>query len=157
MAHLLLVDDEPEVVNLLSLILTMYGYEVSGYTDARQALQEAPQLSPDLLLVDLIMPNLDGIGLVRAIDQIPTLAGMPVLMMTGLPTGELVMEHEVMHGTGTGILEKPCEPDRIVAEVARLLHEAATLPNFREVAMQTRSALERVRNGGDQPSGERAA
>jgi DNA-binding response OmpR family regulator len=146
----MLVDDEPEVVNLLSLILTMYGYEVSGFTRAAEALKQAPELQPDLLLVDLIMPGMDGLSLVAAFDQDPLLAGTPVLMLTGLTTGEITLDGG-QRGPGIGILEKPCEPEKIAAEVSRLLHEAATTPNYRQLVVHSRSPLILP---GMQPSGE---
>jgi CheY-like chemotaxis protein len=140
MAHLMLVDDEPEVVNLLSLILTMYGFEVTGFTDARLALAAAPQLHPDLLLVDMVMPGMDGISLVNAFDRNPDMAGLPVLLLTGLMAGELALESGLTHGPGIGILEKPCEPDKIAAEATRLLAETTTLPDYRNLVVNTRRA-----------------
>ena len=141
MARLMLVDDEPEVVSLLSLILTMYGFEVSGYTDAATAINDARQVRPDLLLVDLIMPGMDGIGLVKALDEIPDLAGTPVLMLTGMAAGELTMDGGMIHGPGIGILEKPCDPEKIVAEVTRLLAEQLSQPGLRAAVVNTRRSL----------------
>lgn len=140
MARLMLVDDEPEVVNLLSVILTMYGYEVSGYTDAAKALADAPELAPDLLLVDMIMPGMDGLALVSAFDHDARIAGTPVLMLTGLSSGEVTVGG-LQHGPGIGILEKPCEPETIAAEVSRLLNEAGTVPGYRGLAIGARRAL----------------
>jgi CheY-like chemotaxis protein len=151
MARLMLVDDEPEVVNLLSVILSMYGYEVVGFTSGAVALAAAREQKPDLLLVDLIMPGMDGLSLVEAFDRDPDLAGMPVLMLTGLATGDVIVGAN-QQGPGIGILEKPCEPERIAAEVTRLLGEAAHLPNYRQVVAAARRSLiavnERVGGAG---------
>jgi two-component system OmpR family response regulator len=140
MSRLMLVDDEPEVVNLLSVILTMYGFDVSGFTDAARALQEARTLPPDLLLVDLIMPGMDGLSLVSAFDREPQLAGTPVLMLTGLATGEVALDGS-RRGPGIGILEKPCEPEAIAAEVNRLLQEAASVPDYRRLVVNARRTI----------------
>jgi DNA-binding response OmpR family regulator len=140
MARLMLVDDEPEVVNLLSVILTMYGFEVVGFTRGEVALAAAREVKPDLLLVDLIMPGMDGLSLVTAFDRDPVLAGTPVLMLTGLTTGELLVGSN-QRGPGIGILEKPCEPEMIAAEVTRLLGEAANLPDYRQVVSAARRSL----------------
>jgi DNA-binding response OmpR family regulator len=163
MPRLMLVDDEPEVVNLLSVILTMYGYEVTGYTDAATALQEAPRVRPDLLLVDLIMPGMDGLSLVAAFDRDARLAGTPVLMLTGLSSGEVTIGGS-QRGPGIALLEKPCEPEMIAAEVTRLLQEAQTLPDYRHIVVAARKSLTHGDGGlpegagmGDQPPHNRAA
>ncbi|MBC7541468.1 MAG: response regulator [Candidatus Sericytochromatia bacterium] len=152
MARLMLVDDEPEVVNLLSLILTMYGFEVTGYTDAQAALKASPEINPDLLLVDLIMPGMDGASLIAAMDRIPELAGLPVLMLTGMVTGDLNLAGGLHHGPGIGILEKPCEPEKIVAEVTRLLAETIALPNYRELVVATRKVFTMSDSSAARPS-----
>lgn len=140
MAKIMLVDDEAEIVSLLSVILSMYGYDVTGYTDAVQALEAAPRDLPDLLLVDLMMPGMDGLQFVSCLDRLPGLSGTPVLLLTGLPPTSA--QHLTrLNGPGFGILEKPCAPDQIANEVRRLLDQAEQDPDYRQQVSAARAGV----------------
>lgn len=144
MAKIMLVDDEAEIVSLLSVILSMYGYDVTGYTDAVQALEAAPRERPDLLLVDLMMPVMDGLQFVSCLDRLPDLSGTPVLLLTGLPpTSEQALGR--LNGPGLGILEKPCDPDQIANEVRRLLEQDEQNPEFRQQVSLARAGVANCR------------
>lgn len=144
MAKIMLVDDEAEIVSLLSVILSMYGYDVTGYTDAVQALEAAPQDRPDLLLVDLMMPGMDGLQFVSCLDRLPGLSGTPVLLLTGLPPTS-AQHLNRLNGPGFGILEKPCAPDQIASEVQRLLDQAGQDPEFRQQVSAARAGVANCR------------
>ena len=64
-AKLLVVDDEPDIVELLSASLRYAGFEVSTATSGRQALAEARRFRPDLVLLDVMMPDVDGFEVIR--------------------------------------------------------------------------------------------
>ena len=80
-AKLLIVDDEEALMTALCKTLELEGYSTTGFTSARKALEYLPQHEFDLLLTDLMMPEMDGIALLRSAQQInPDLAG---IVMTG--------------------------------------------------------------------------
>lgn len=84
LGKILIVDDDPELKNVLVELLSTQGYETSGFTEGREALEQLGQQAYDVLLVDLMMPDLDGISLFRealAIDP-----HLIVIMMTGQGT-----------------------------------------------------------------------
>jgi len=72
--NILVVDDEPQITRVLKTTLSSYGYGTRTASDGEEALQLMKEWSPDLLITDLRMPNLDGLGLcrhVRAKSQVP--------------------------------------------------------------------------------------
>src|SRR5687767_7132291 len=80
--RLLVVDDNPVNVDLLRTRLTAHGYEVLTAADGEEALAQARQHQPDLILLDVMMPKMDGIAVCRELKSDPRLAFMPVIMVT---------------------------------------------------------------------------
>ena len=74
--HILVVDDEPQILRALRMSLSAHGYEVSIASDGEEALDAMAQKMPDIVILDLTMPRLDGLGLCRRIrewSQVPIL------------------------------------------------------------------------------------
>lgn len=76
------VDDDSEMVELIRLILTQAGHCVRGYTRPAEALVEAEAAPPDLILLDLMMPAMDGWEFIRQMRGLPALAKVPVVLVT---------------------------------------------------------------------------
>jgi DNA-binding response OmpR family regulator len=81
MARILVVDDDPAIRQLLTDVLEMEGYEVSIAVDGMAAVREVQAGSPDFVLLDVMMPGLDGFGVLSAIREQPG-EPIPVLMLT---------------------------------------------------------------------------
>ena len=81
---ILLVDDSKLQRVVVQRILTKAGYEVILAADGEEGLQAARQNSPDLILLDMMLPRLDGIGVLEALKKDPKMAHIPVIVMTGL-------------------------------------------------------------------------
>lgn len=81
MAHILVVDDDPAIRQLLTDVLELDGYEVSVAVDGLAAVEAVRQSSPDFVILDLMMPGLDGFGVLEAIRALPG-EPVPVLMLT---------------------------------------------------------------------------
>lgn len=82
--RLLVVDDEPDLVDLLVYNLQREGYAVTSARDGMQALELAQSVEPDLVLLDVMMPGLDGIAVARRLREHATLRHVPILMLTAL-------------------------------------------------------------------------
>ena len=80
--NLLVVDDSPDVGRLLELILTKAGYNVALAIDGKEALMLIKQNPPDLVLLDIMLPNMDGYEVCSRIHE--SLPGLPVLMLSSL-------------------------------------------------------------------------
>lgn len=83
MARILVVDDERYVLNVLATLLGRLGHECVGTTSPREALQLAPAYRPELLVVDVTMPEMAGTELVRELHGLPGGAHPPVVFVSG--------------------------------------------------------------------------
>ena len=81
MAHVLVVDDDPAIRQLLTDVLEMDGYEVSVAVDGLAAVRQVQALKPDFVILDVMMPGLDGFGVLDAVRAEPG-EPVPVLMLT---------------------------------------------------------------------------
>ena len=85
MRTVLVVDDEFGVAEVLDAILTDEGYRVITATNGRQALARIAEQRPDLMLLDYMMPVLDGVAVLRALSADPAASTLPVIVMSALP------------------------------------------------------------------------
>lgn len=83
-AKILAVDDEPDVLLIVKTGLEMEGYNVVTASDGEQALASAREEKPDLILLDVMMPKLDGFEVLAKLKEDEATATIPVIMLTGL-------------------------------------------------------------------------
>lgn len=79
---ILAVDDEPDILNLLKFNLKKANYTVITATDGEEALLLAAQKTPDLILLDVMLPNMDGMGVLKALKKDSSTENIPVIMLT---------------------------------------------------------------------------
>lgn len=121
---ILIADDRPSSRELLRLVLERAGYDVIEAEDGEQALDEARTGEPDLILLDLQMPGLDGYGVLAALRSEARFEHLPVLALTASAMrGD---REKIMAAGFTDYLAKPAGPETLRETVARLLGEAAT-------------------------------
>ena len=117
MARILIANDNVDLLDCCRAILEADGHEVEAVADGQKALWLARNWQPDLIVMDWVMPEMDGstaIGLLRA-D--PTTARLPILLMSGSEGAD-----EIAADAGAdAFLRKPFQSDELLAEVARLL------------------------------------
>jgi CheY-like chemotaxis protein len=114
----LVVDDEPNIRRLIQHHLTRHGYGVELAHDGRQALESLQARRPDLILLDVMMPGMDGFDVLRHIKDDPDTAGIPVMMLTAKSADD-----DIRHGWGTGAdwyMTKPFNPEELCFLVARM-------------------------------------
>lgn len=124
-ATILLVDDDPTLVLLLRDYLEMHGYTVITAAHGREALERLQQHPPDLIICDVMMPQMDGYTFVSRMRQQEHLNWLPVLFLSA--KGQT---HDRVKGLQTGgdvYLVKPFEPDELLAQVQALLKQTARL------------------------------
>jgi DNA-binding response OmpR family regulator len=115
----LIADDEPNIVISLEFLLRREGFEVVVAVDGEEALTKARAEKPDLVLLDVMMPKMNGFDVCQAIRADADLAGMRVLMLTAKGR-----ETEVSKGLGLGAdayMTKPFSTRDLVAQVRLLL------------------------------------
>lgn len=121
-ATVLVVDDEPDVVDLVRYGLGRAGHEILVAADGRSALRIARERRPDLIVLDLMLPQLSGQEVCRELKADPETANIPVLMLTahGLP-GERVAGLEL---GADDYVSKPFSPRELVLRVGAILRRA---------------------------------
>jgi adenylate cyclase len=118
-ARILVVDDTPANVKLLSDLLTYKGYEVVTATSGAEALEKVETGQPDLVLLDVLMPGMNGYEVCRAIRRNPTTEILPIVMVTSLDPAE-----ERIIGLEAGaddFLAKPVDEQELLVRVRSLL------------------------------------
>ena len=125
--RILVVDDEPHIVQVISVKLAPAGFNVFEAGDAIEALELAEKWVPHLVITDYVMPEVDGLELCQLMRARPTLADVPVLVLTGMP---LIMpdppenEKQVVE-----VLTKPFSPRELLLRVQTLL-DAVTVKSL---------------------------
>ncbi|MCB2231343.1 response regulator [bacterium] len=82
-ARVLVVDDEPEITDIVETFLTESGYAVSVENAPQNAINTIRQFKPDLVLLDIMMPQVDGYSICNELKKDPTLSHIPVIFLTG--------------------------------------------------------------------------
>jgi two-component system KDP operon response regulator KdpE len=119
-AKLLIVDDEPDLRKFLADAMLLEGYEVAVAQDARQGLQQVDQFGPDLILLDVMMPVIDGWEM---LSRLRKFSDVPVIMLTAIGDTEYRV-----HGLDIGAddyLTKPFEVKELKARIRALLRRTA--------------------------------
>lgn len=82
-AKVLVVDDEPEITDIVETFLAEAGYTVTVENHSRQAISRAKEFKPDVVILDIMMPDIDGYAICQEIKQDPALASVPIIFLTG--------------------------------------------------------------------------
>ena len=113
--RILVVDDEASITRLLKLNLEQTGdYQVATENVSRAALDTAELFRPDLILLDVMMPGLDGGNLAGALQAQPRLKGVPIVFLTAAVTREEIRAHNGVVG-GFPFLAKPVNLHEVLA------------------------------------------
>jgi len=119
---ILIVDDDLDTLRLVGLMLQRQGYQISAATNGQQGLEKAFEEDPDLILLDVMMPDIDGYEVTRRLRQNPSTAETPILMFTA----KSQLDDKVI-GFEAGVndyLTKPTHPSELQARVKTLLARA---------------------------------
>jgi two-component SAPR family response regulator len=126
MARILTVDDDPAMVELIQRALQHEGHQVSVALQGQSALELARRQPPDLILLDIIMPEMDGIEVCQALRTDTTLAGVPVLFLTA--KGMIEDKLAAFDAGGDDYLTKPFDLRELVARVRALVRRSEPPP-----------------------------
>ena len=123
--RILAVDDEPNILRLIKVNLERKGYEVETAENGADALTQIKENKPDLLVTDLMMPEMDGLELIDAIRADPLLADLPILLMVVLPADYGVdlaayWEQYTIRGASR-LIVKPFSPKELVEIIDDML------------------------------------
>lgn len=140
---ILVVDDTPENLRLLNTILSENGYDVRPVTNGRQALQVAARSTPDLVLLDITMPEMDGYEICRELKANERLRDVPVIFITALT--DTADKLKAFSAGGVDYVSKPFQIDEVLARV-RVHVELRRARNELSESYQQLRTLEGVRD-----------
>jgi DNA-binding response OmpR family regulator len=119
MAHILVAEDERDIRELINFTLMFAGHKVTQASNGAEALDLAPKVKPDLIMMDVRMPKMTGYEACRQIKQIDELKNVPVIFLSAKGQDE-----EVQTGLEAGAVEyilKPFAPDELTRRIAEIL------------------------------------
>jgi len=125
-AKILVVDDDPDIRDVLEALLEGEGFEVVLANDGEQALEAIKKESPDLMILDLMMPVMDGFAVCKQLQD-PRWSkwkNMPVLILTSVREEVSQRRYELETGLSLNVddyVEKPIDPDVVIDRVKKLL------------------------------------
>ena len=122
--HILVVEDEPDTAELLELHLQNEGYRVTVAADGEQALSKLHKLMPDMVILDLMIPEIDGLEVCKFIRKDPATESLPVMMCTA-KTSEIDKILGLEQGADDYVT-KPFSPRELVLRVKNLLRRTET-------------------------------
>ena len=110
----LVVDDQPKVLRFIEIDLKLRGFEVISTTSGREALDLVKSAKPDIMLLDIIMPEIDGFEVLK---ELRTFTDLPVIVFSASPGNY----HSAMQLGANDFMPKPFNPDEMVSRIKKLL------------------------------------
>lgn len=114
----LLLEDNPSVRELIKVLLETEGYAIIEASDGQDGLDKAESMKPDLMILDLMMPGLDGENVLRAMRRHSKLSKVPVLVVSGKYESLDALRKLIGH---ENIFPKPFEPSRMLDRIGELI------------------------------------
>jgi len=116
---ILIIEDNEQNRYLATFLLERHGHKVTSAIDGKRGIEMAQNLLPDLILLDIQLPTLDGYSVARALRLSPELQTIPIIAVTSYA---MPGDQEKALGAGcTGYIEKPINPDTFISEIQAFL------------------------------------
>jgi two-component system, cell cycle response regulator DivK len=116
---ILVIEDNEQNLYLIRYLLEDGDYEVHSARDGKEGIESAASLGPDLILLDIQLPTMDGYAVARQLRKNPDLANTPIVAVTSYAMpGD---REKAMEAGCSGYIEKPIDPDKIEAQVEQYL------------------------------------
>ncbi len=122
--YVLVVDDDPDILDSIATVLKSQPYRLGTARDGRQCMEMIGKKIPDLLILDLLMPKMDGFTVIRELRGSPRYAELPILVLTAIFEDASRRRYELETGRQMdvqGYLEKPVAPAELLRRVGKIL------------------------------------
>jgi len=126
--YILIVDDDPDILEGITTILESRPYRLATARDGKKCMEMLAQEIPDLLILDLLMPRLDGWGVIREMRSEPRYADVPIMVLTTVIEDASRRRYELETGLAMDVqdyVQKPAKPDDLIKCVQKLLRTGA--------------------------------
>lgn len=124
---LLVVDDDPDILDAITTILGTQPYSIDTARDGVECMDKVREDTPDLIILDLLMPRKDGFAAVRELRQNPKYAKLPILILTSVREDASRRRYELETGLAMDVqdyVEKPISPMELIERVKSLLESS---------------------------------
>ena len=122
--YILVVDDDPDVLEGILAVLESQPYRLATARDGKKCMEMVSQEMPDLLILDLLMPHMDGWGVIREMRSEPRYANVPIMVLTTVVEDASRRRYELETGMAMDVqdyAEKPVKPAELLRRVDKLL------------------------------------
>ena len=114
---ILVVEDNPDLSLLFQLVLESAGYQVATVDDGTKALTQVEELQPQLVVMDIMMPEVSGLQVSRNIKDKPDYQSLPILLVSAI---DRLQDEQLHNSKADAILYKPFDLDHLIAKVSEL-------------------------------------
>jgi len=121
MAKILLVEDDPLMIRMYQRKLSSDGYNVDLAVNGEEGLVKIRSFRPDLVLLDIMMPKLNGLQVLERVKSDPTIAAIPVVILTNLGGSQQDIERGLELGAVAYLVKSAYRPDEVIAKVKEVL------------------------------------
>ena len=122
--YILIVDDDPDILDNIITVLETQPYRLATARDGKKCLEMIDQEIPDLLILDLLMPRMDGWGVIREMRSEPRYAKVPIMVLTTVIEDASRRRYELETGMAMEVqeyIQKPVMPSELIRRVQNLL------------------------------------
>ena len=125
MANIMLVEDDAILVEMYQAKFEIEGHEIVVATNGQECLRLLEDYQPDIILLDILMPKLNGFHVLKEIKKRPNLRQIPVILLTNLGEAEVDMNQELARALGVSdyLIKSHHTPDEVVAKVMKSLNK----------------------------------
>ena len=122
--YILIVDDDPDILDNIITVLETQPYRLATARDGKKCMAMISEEIPDLLILDLLMPRMDGWGVIREMRSEPRFANVPIMVLTTVIEDASRRRYELETGLAMDVqeyLQKPIAPSELIRRVENLL------------------------------------
>jgi CheY-like chemotaxis protein len=119
--YILIVDDDPDIREGITAVLETRPYRLETASDGLQCMEKIRAEAPDLLILDMMMPRMDGFAVIKELRADPLYAGLPIIILTTVVEDAAYRRYELETGLAMEVqayIEKPAAPDELLRHVA---------------------------------------
>jgi len=121
---ILIVDDDPDILDNIVTVLETQPYRLATARDGKKCMEMIAEEIPDLLILDLLMPRMDGWGVIREMRSEPRYMGVPIMILTTVIEDASRRRYELETGIAMDVqayIQKPVSPSELIRRVEKLL------------------------------------
>jgi CheY-like chemotaxis protein len=122
--YIMIVDDDPDIIEGILMILETEPYRLATACDGKKCLEMIHEETPDILILDLLMPRMDGWGVIRELRSEPRYAGLPIMVLTTVVEDASRRRYELETGMAMDVqdyVQKPAKPNDLLRRIEKHL------------------------------------